>query len=84
MLDQLTDWVDWATWRYALDHRVIPERWPQHGALLEELSALYTAYNLAASGDAPMLWIEHFAAARARVTEWTARAGCRPDEHRER
>ena len=88
MLDQLTDWVDWATWRYTLDHRVIPACWPQHGALLEELSALYTAwqtaYNVAAGGDAPLVWIEHFAAARTRLTEWTARAGCRPDEHRER
>ncbi len=85
-LDQLATWVDWVKWRYTLDHRVIPDCWRQHGPIVEELSALYTAWQTAyvtsAAGDAPLLWLEHFAVARARLTDWTARTGCRPREHR--
>lgn len=86
MLAQLTDWVEWLTWRYTLDHRVIPRCWAQHGPHVEELAALFTAwqtaYTTTATGDAPLAWIAHFAAARQRLADWTARTGCRPGEHR--
>ena len=66
MLDQLSDWVDWATWRYALDHRVVPECWRQHGALLEELSALClgSAARVAAKGTVSGVDVG------GRVLEW--------------
>ena len=85
MIDELTDWVEWARWRFNLDHRTMPECWMQHGALIEELSALYTAWQMAYTdidGSAPLLWMTHFAAARERLTEWVARTGCRPGQHR--
>jgi hypothetical protein len=85
-LAELSDWVEWIQWRYTLDHRVIPHCWRHHGPHLEELSALYTAwqnaYNISTDGDAPIRWIEHFAAARQRLSDWTARTGCRPGAHR--
>ena len=85
--DALDDWVAWLIDRYSLDHRTIPPCWDQHGALLEELSALrtgwVTAYCLTARGDLPLNWHLAFAAARERLSEWAAKTGCRPEEHRE-
>ncbi len=85
-LADLTDWVDWMTERYRLDHRTIPPCWPEHGDLVEELSALRTAWQYAyahtARGDAPLDWHGGFAASRQRLADWVARAGCRAKEHR--
>lgn len=84
--EELVDWVKWVVDRYALDHRTIPPCWAQHGGLLEELSALrtawITAYAQVSTGDAPLHWHTEFAAARQRLTDWVARTGCRPGEHR--
>jgi len=85
-LDELADWIAWIVGRYGLDHRSIPVCWTQHDELLEELSALHLAWQAAyatlAPGDAPLLWHEHFALARQRLSDWVARTGCRPGEHR--
>jgi len=35
-LEELDDWTRWLVNRYALDHRVVPACWAQHGAVLEE------------------------------------------------
>ena len=85
-LDALDDWVCWLTHRYALDHRTVPPCWGRHGALLEELSALRTAwlsaYAVTSSGDAPLDWHAHFAATRQRLADWVSRTGCRNEQHR--
>jgi hypothetical protein len=84
--DALDDWVAWLVDRYSLDHRTIPPCWAEHGALLEELSALrtgwLTAYSDTSPADRPLDWHSQFAAARPRLTEWVARTGCRATEHR--
>lgn len=84
--EALDDWATWLLDRYALDHRTIPACWSQHGALLEELSALrtawVTAYSADSGGDAPLRWHAEFAAARHRLADWVSRTGCRPGEHR--
>lgn len=86
-LDALTDWTRWLADRYALDHRTVPPCWSRHGALLEELSALrtawLTAYAVTSAGDAPLDWHAHFAAARQRLADWVSRTGCRSGEHRQ-
>lgn len=85
-LSDLTQWVTWIVWRYALDHRSIPPCWIEHGAIVEELSALQTAwsgaYAVTSGGDRPLRWHAEFAAARLRLRDWVARSGCRPGEHR--
>jgi hypothetical protein len=85
-LEALDDWTAWLASRYALDHRTIPPCWPEHGALLEELSALrtawLTAFAVTSAGDAPLAWHTHFAAGRQRLTDWVSRTGCRAGEHR--
>ncbi len=51
-LSRLADWVDWLTNRYNLDHKLIPPCWSQHGALVEELSALRTLWEASYLEDA--------------------------------
>ena len=85
-LQALDDWAHWLIRRYALDHRTVPPCWTRHGALLEELSALrtawLTAYAVTSTGDAPLEWHAHFAATRQRLTDWVSRTGCRSGQHR--
>ena len=85
-LEALELWVGWLVGRYRLDHRLVPDCWPQHPELVEELSALHLAWEgsfaTTAMHDAPLLWHERFAAARQRLTDWVARTGCRPERHR--
>jgi hypothetical protein len=82
----LDTWIRWTVHRYGLDHRTVPPCWYRHGALVEELTALHTAWLAArarlAPGNAPLDWHAMFAVARQRLQDWVARAGCRPDEHR--
>lgn len=85
-LEELADWVNLTVERYALDHRTIPPCWDEHGALVEELSALrvawFSAYGITGRPEAPLEWHTHFAAARQRLSDWASRTGCRPNEHR--
>jgi hypothetical protein len=85
-LDELQDWVAWVVDRYSLDHRVIPGCWDNHAALIEELSALRTAWIAAfcvtARPEAPLDWHQSFQFARQRLSDWASRTGCRPGEHR--
>jgi hypothetical protein len=82
----LADWIAWLIDRYTLDHRTIPPCSSEHGALIEELSALRTAwlaaYAVTGRPEAPLDWHAHFAAAGQRLADWVARTGCRPGEHR--
>ncbi|NUU15841.1 hypothetical protein HP550_01070 [Cellulomonas humilata] len=86
LLEALADWVSWLKDRYRLDHRVVPECWAQHSELVEELSALHLAWQVAyastSPADAALTWHERFAMARIRFGDWVARTGCRPDAHR--
>jgi len=85
-LEALELWVGWLVGRYRLDHRLVPDCWPQHPELVEELSALHLAWEgsfaITAMHDAPLLWHERFAGARQRLSDWVARTGCRPGGHR--
>lgn len=86
-LTELASWVNWLTNRYDLDKRTVPPCWSEHGSLIEELSALRTAWNLAyrrtSPPDAPLSWHNQYALARERLTDWTARTGCRTGNHRD-
>src|SRR5690242_1995086 len=70
-LEALEVWVTWLRRRYALDHRVVPICWAEHGALVEEISALQTAWGVAyavTSGpELPLRWHAEFATARQRL-----------------
>ena len=81
-LGHLTDWINWLADRYTLDHRPIPPCWGQHAAVLEELSALRTAWITAHSGDstgdAPLRWHAEFAFARQRLNDWAPLEGLQP------
>jgi hypothetical protein len=87
VVGELVEWVTWLVARYDLDRRTVPECWDRHGAIVEELSALRSSWQLAfsrtAPKDAPLAWRSGFAQSRARLLDWAARAGCRPGACRE-
>jgi len=67
----LADWVvNWLVPRYALQRKLIPDCWYQHPSMVEELSALHTAwvvaFDEADGGFGPIGWHERFALARTR------------------
>lgn len=83
---ELKAWVEWLVKRYCLDHKVVPPCWFHHGALVDELTALWGAWLVAywpmgSAGDAAS-WMAMFAATRLRLAEWAGRRGCRPGDHR--
>lgn len=84
----LHQWLSWLTERYSLDFRYVPTCWQEHGALVEELSALHIAWlrasvPSASDGSYTQLdWHNDFALARERVAAWISGSGCRLNEHR--
>ncbi|WP_426518781.1 hypothetical protein ACPPVQ_03780 [Diaminobutyricibacter sp. McL0618] len=70
----LGEWVAWFTRRYNLPARKIPPCWYKHGPLVEELSALHTAwlvsYDSLDAGYGPIGWHERLAAATPRLAGW--------------
>lgn len=81
----LVDWTDWLRDRYQL-HEQIPACWYAHGPLLEELSALRTAWVGAyldphARLQDPSHWHEQLGGTLERLREWD-RTGCADGHHR--
>jgi hypothetical protein len=70
----LGEWVSWFSRRYNLPTRKIPLCWYKHGALVEELSALHTAwlvsYDSLDAGYGPIGFHERLAAALPRLASW--------------
>ena len=87
VLAALDTWVRRTVDRYSLDHRDVPPCWFRHAAIVEELSALRTAhidaFHPAHPPSGPAEWHTIFGNTRARLRDWTARTGCKPDAHRE-
>ncbi|MCW2666521.1 MAG: hypothetical protein JWN57_1483 [Frankiales bacterium] len=81
----LIDWTSWLRERYQL-HEHIPACWFAHGALVEELSALRSAWvgayldPHAALGD-PANWHDLLDRTRYRLRAWD-RNGCSDGTHR--
>lgn len=81
----LVDWTDWLRDRYQL-HERIPACWYAHGPLIEELSALRSAWLGAlldphARLDDPARWHEQLEHCLERIREWD-RSGCSDGTHR--
>jgi hypothetical protein len=88
----LTSWsalalfVDWLVQRYDLGE-IVPPCWWLHGAITEELTALWASWTAAyldpdAGPDAQILRHERFGACRARIAE-SDRLGCAQRGHRD-
>jgi hypothetical protein len=85
--NEALDWIAWLVDRYSLDPRIVPPCWDRHGALVEELSALRTAwlasYALTGRPEAPTAGVacslRHGTAAARRLC---LAHGCRPAQHR--
>ena len=81
----LVDFTDWLRDRYQL-HERIPACWYAHGALVEELSALRTAWVGAyldpnARLDEPLHWHDTLDRTLERLRDWD-RSGCADGTHR--
>ncbi|MBY8887258.1 hypothetical protein K7472_20780 [Streptomyces sp. PTM05] len=85
-------WVIWMADRYGITNDQIPRQcWWQHGAVVEELTALWTSHQSAYAlsedaGSAPYLWQDALARAIERIGRlWvgTCRNGQHRDRHRE-
>lgn len=79
----LIDRVQWLVERYNL-HEELGDCWPQHPALVEELTALCLAWHAAydgGTGDAPLRWHEAFERARRRWRDWDRHTKCRLGQH---
>jgi len=84
---ELSGWVAWMVARYNLTRQRIPDCWAEHTDLIEELSALHTAWRVAFDqtdgGYGPIGWHERLAAALSRTAfHDRCPAGHRPDTKR--
>lgn len=81
----LRDWVEWVTTRFDVPVSLIPDCWWKHPALVEELSALHvawrTAYDKQDTGLGPVMWLERWHNAKARLR--AAYTGSCIDGHKE-
>lgn len=86
-LHTLANWVEWLVGRYSLDHRTVPPCWHEHGALVEELSALHSLWQACYGPDAspadPTNFQQHLSLALMRLRDWAARRDCKPGNHRD-
>lgn len=79
--DELIDWVTWLIQRYEIG-AVIPECWTAHGAHVEELAALYVAWQDAIDQGGPShaQWHDQLARSLDRIDgRWRT---CTDGEHR--
>jgi hypothetical protein len=83
-LVELAKWVHWLGNRYVLDSKDLPADWWQHGALVEELSALKSAWDVAydqtQAASAAADWHMTFYNTRIRLKDWVSRLGGHPGE----
>jgi len=86
---QFVSWVIWAADRYEMTTDQIPRQcWWQHGAVVEELTALWTSHESAYAGgedggSAPYLWQDALARALERISRnWLG--SCRNGQHKAR
>ena len=87
---QFVDWVIWMADRYQLTNAQVPRAcWYRHGAVVEELTALWTSHGSAYAADdagggaAPYLWQDALARAIERINRlWLG--SCRNGTHRDK
>lgn len=82
----LDRWVQRLVTRYALDGREVPPCWYRHGALVEELTGLRGAHQVAwdptQAASAASDWHRILWDTRVRLRDWLTRTGCTARSHR--
>ena len=82
----LVPWVHWLVERFAIPATLLPSCWHTHPRIVEELTALWTAYevmyDLTSPGSSPVSWLRELEWTLGRIRAATATTGCTPREHR--
>ncbi len=87
---RFVDWVLWLADRYEIANDQLPRAcWFLHGAVVEELTALWTSHASAYQGEedsgaAPYLWQDALARAIERVNRLWIPGSCRTGTHRDK
>ena len=79
---EFVEWVEWYLENYEITTQTVPQCWAEHPTLVEELSALWTAYlasyDIASSATLPLRWLEDAARQRDRLKTYVERLVCTP------
>lgn len=81
---EFVEWVEWYVENFEITTQVVPQCWAEHPTLVEELSALWTAYlasyDIASTATAtlPLRWLEDAARQRDRLKTYVERLVCTP------
>lgn len=85
---ELSSWVVWFVHRYVISSRRVPDCWQEHGALVEEMSALHGAWKVAfteaEAGNGPIAWHERMVLCLGRITEMHYGGECSRSEGHQR
>lgn len=69
--EEFAKWAEWYLRRFEIPESVVPPCWRRHPVLIEELSALWTAYETSymtlASGASPLVWLHQADLSRGRM-----------------
>lgn len=71
----LAEWVSWLCTRYTIPARLIPDCWYLHDGIVEELSALFSSWEVSfeeadSGGHGPLGWHERFEYFRSRLRHY--------------
>lgn len=84
--NNLIPWVHWLVQRFAIPAKVVPPCWHGHEPIVEELAAIWTAYEVlydpTSPGSAAPSWLRELELALGRIRAVVATTGCTPREHR--
>lgn len=84
---EVVPWVHWMVNRFAIPATAIPPCWHAHPRLVEELTALWTAYEVmydeTSPGSSPVSWLRELEWTIGRIRAAVKDSGCTPREHRE-
>jgi hypothetical protein len=71
----LSEWVSWLCTRYVIPARLVPDCWYLHDGIVEELSALFSSWEVSfeeadSGGHGPLGWHERFEYFRSRLRHY--------------
>ena len=83
--EAFVEWAEWYLRHFEVPSSVVPECWTQHAVLVEELTAIWTAWQVAyqpeATGRAPLEWLREAGFSRDRMAAASRETTCTHNQH---